>query len=185
MPERSDFDFGILYTQRGQAVFGMAAKICGRDHAADVTQDVFVELWQNPGRFHADRGSLRTYLLTIAHHKAVDHVRSGVARSARERRVPVEDLARNDRGGNGLLAQEDRVRVARALMTLTPDQRDAIVTAYFWECTYREAAVVLRQPEGTVKSRIQSGLMQLRVFMSGEMSQFDPSVQNRQKERQD
>jgi RNA polymerase sigma-70 factor (ECF subfamily) len=168
MPEDRDFDLRSLYIQHGPAVFGVAAKICSRDHAADVTQEVFTELWQNPGRFHPERGSMRSYLLTIAHHKAVDLVRSGVARTGRERRVSAETLAPYEDIEFDSFAQEHANRLASALMTLPAGQRDAIVTAFYGQCTYREAALVLGQPEGTTKTRIRMGLMQLRTSLTTE-----------------
>jgi RNA polymerase sigma-70 factor (ECF subfamily) len=168
MYEARDSVFQSSYIEHSQAVFCVAAKICGTDYAVDVTQDVFVEFWQNPDRFDPERGTMRAFLVTIAHHKAVDVVRSGVARTARERRLSAVSWA-PDRGiDSNLISEEKGSRVTDALRSLPIDRRDAIVTAFYGECTYREAAVALGQPEGTIKSRIRSGLGQLRVLLADE-----------------
>jgi RNA polymerase sigma-70 factor (ECF subfamily) len=139
----------------------MAAGICGRDQAADVTQEVFLQLWCQPERFDPARGTLRTLLLTMAHHRAIDLLRAGAARQAREREHAPGDFVQPDVGSD-LLAEEHATRVTRALLQLPMERRDAIVTAYYGQCTYGEAAAVLGQPEGTIKARIRAGLRQLR-----------------------
>ncbi len=151
------------YRRHGGAVVGLARRVTGdATEAEDVAQDVFVRLWDHPDRFDASRGSLRTYLLTMAHSRAVDTVRSKSARWDRERRDAVStagagydvDLEVWD------LALADQV--AQAMAALPDDERRAIELAYFGSHTYREVARLLAQPEGTVKSRIRSGLRRMR-----------------------
>jgi RNA polymerase sigma-70 factor (ECF subfamily) len=130
--------------------------------AEDVTQEVFLRLWSEPDRFDPERGSLRSFLLAQAHGRAVDAVRSTSSRRAREAR----DAARTARAEYDLqheawdLALADQVE--RAMGELSDDERRAIELAYFDGRTYREVARVLEQPEGTVKSRIRSGMRRLR-----------------------
>lgn len=151
------------YRRHGGAVLGLAQRLLGTASSAeDVTQEVFVDLWRRPEQYDAARGSLRTFLLTKAHGKAVDLIRSESARGAREERSARETAA----GGYEVdryawdLAVADQVRVA---MEALPDgERKAIEMAYFEGRTYREVAAVLGEPEGTVKSRIRSGLRRLR-----------------------
>jgi len=150
------------YRRHGGAVRALAQRVVGSDFLADeVTQDVFLRLWREPEQFDATRSGLRTYLVAIAHHRAVDLVRSESSRAARERRgagrdatdYDVEHLAWD-------LAMAEQVRVA--LDGLPDGERDAIQLAYFEGRTYREVATLLGEPEGTVKSRIRAGLQRMR-----------------------
>lgn len=151
------------YRRHGGAVRALAQRVVGSDFLADeVTQDTFLRLWREPEQFDATRSGLRTYLVAIAHHRAVDLVRSESARAAREQRsaeprdstdYDVEHLAWD-------LAMAEQVRVA--LDRLPDGERDAIHLAYFEGRTYREVASLLGEPEGTVKSRIRAGLQRMQ-----------------------
>ena len=135
----------------------------GSDFLADeVTQDVFLRLWREPQQFDATRSGLRTYLVAIAHHRAVDLVRSETARSAREQRAaePPDASTYDVEHHAWDLAMAEQVRVA--LDGLPDTERDAIQLAYFEGRTYREVASLLGEPEGTVKSRIRAGLQRMR-----------------------
>lgn len=154
------------YRRHGAAVHNLARRVTGSAHLADeVTQEVFVGLWKRPGQFDADRGSLRSLLMTKTHSRAVDVVRSEEARSRRERR------SAEDRASAGYdidhyawdLAIADRVK--GSLETLRDEERLAIEMAYFDGMTYREVAEVLGEPEGTIKSRIRTGLQRLRGML--------------------
>jgi RNA polymerase sigma-70 factor, ECF subfamily len=154
-----------IYRRYGGAVWGLARRVLRDDHLAEeVCQTVFTDLWSHPERFDPSRGSLRSWLLTQAHRRSVDLVRSEEARRRRDardaREAPpawveseVEDMVAG-------LAVADEVR--QALDNLPPDERDPIVLAYFGGQSYRQAAAQLGQPEGTVKSRIRAGLKRLR-----------------------
>jgi RNA polymerase sigma-70 factor (ECF subfamily) len=152
-----------VYRRHAPALFGLARRIlAGRDLAEEVVQEVFLRLWNQPDRFDPDRGSLRTYLLTQTHGRSVDVIRAEASRRAREER----DARLTVDGSYDLerevwdLTQAEQVRAA--LAQLTDGERRAIELAYFGGHTYREVAVLLREPEGTVKSRIRSGLSRLR-----------------------
>lgn len=152
-----------VYRRHAPALFGLARRIlAGRDLAEEVVQEVFLRLWNQPDRFDPARGSLRTYLLTQTHGRSVDLIRAEASRRAREER----DARLTAESGYDLerevwdLTQAEHVRTA--LARLTDGERRAIELAYFGGHTYREVAVLLREPEGTVKSRIRSGLSRLR-----------------------
>ena len=159
--------FSAAYRDHGDAVFRHASLICGRTLAEDVSQEVFVELWRHPERFDSTRGTLRTYLATMAHNKAIDAVRSEDSRRSREaKNAPSETSGGGDDIDLGLVRSDETARIAEAVRGLPPVERDALVVAFFGRCSYRQAAVVLQEAEGTVKSRIRSGLRRLGVALS-------------------
>ncbi|MEO7837161.1 MAG: sigma-70 family RNA polymerase sigma factor [Acidimicrobiales bacterium] len=167
-------ELSIAYREHASAVYSLAVRVCGSSAAEDVTQDVFLRLWSNPERFDPARGSLRTLLLTMARNRAVDLVRSGEARRQREHRsAPSFGPAPAD--VEGLVEEKDtNSQILGVLDTLPPREKEAIVTAFYGACTYREAAAVLNQSEGTVKSRIRAGLRRLAADLD-ESSGLVPS----------
>jgi RNA polymerase sigma-70 factor, ECF subfamily len=151
------------YHRHAGAVYGLAKRLLGgQAQAEEVVQEIFLRLWNHPERFDPDRGSLRSFLLTQTHGRAVDLLRSDVARRRREERdateprPPVSDVDRELWN----LALADHVRTA--LGALQAGEREAIELAYFGGHTYREVATLLGEAEGTVKSRIRAGLKRLR-----------------------
>ena len=155
------------FTDFGGAVKSIAQRVL-RDEALaeDVTQDTFVGLWESPGRYNPDRGSLRTYLLTIAHRRAVDVVRSEVARTRRELKPPDPDYTDVE---EEVWSRDLSASVRAALDELKEGEREAIALAYFGGMSYVEVANKLGQPEGTVKSRIRSGMRKL----SGRLAELE------------
>jgi RNA polymerase sigma-70 factor, ECF subfamily len=159
----SEVALAEVYRRHGGAVFGLARRVL--DNAAeaeDVTQDVFVRLWNAPDRFDPARGSLRSYLLAQSHARAVDVIRSQNARRARE----TNDAMKTARAGYDMQNEAWDLSVAHhvteALASLPDDERRAIELAYFEGRTYVQVAEILNQPEGTVKSRIRNGMRRMR-----------------------
>jgi len=144
-------------------VYGLARRLLQVENLAEeVVQEVFLRLWNQPDRYDPARGSLRSFLLAHTHGRAVDLLRSEGARRQREER----EARVTAEGGYDLdhevwdMATAERVR--SALSNLPQGERAAIELAYFGGLTYREAAGRLGEPEGTVKSRIRTGLKRLR-----------------------
>lgn len=159
----------------------MALRITGdRAFAEEVVQEVFLRLWNEPERFDPARGSLRAFILTNTHGRSVDVVRSESARRSREER----EVRRTPPAGYDLerevwdLTLAEHVR--EAVADLRDEERAAIELAYFGGHTYREVAGMLDQPEGTVKSRIRTGLGRLRESLveRGAIGTGDPWLES-------
>jgi RNA polymerase sigma-70 factor, ECF subfamily len=154
------------YRRHAGAVFALARRLLvDRALAEEVVQEVFLRLWHRPEKFDPERGSLRSFLLAQTHGRSVDILRSEVSRRQREER----DARQTAESGYDIehevvdLAVADDVRAAMAV--LPASERAAIELAYFGGHTYREVATLLDEPEGTVKSRIRSGLRRLRTVL--------------------
>ena len=152
------------YRRHAGAVFGLAKRLLAEASLAEeVVQEVFLRLWNSPDKFDPGRGSLRSYLLAQCHGRSVDLLRSETSRRRREE----NDLRRTAEAGYDLerevwdLTVADHVR--EAIAKLPEGERQAIRLAYLGGHTYREVAELLDEPEGTVKSRIRSGLKHLRA----------------------
>jgi RNA polymerase sigma-70 factor (ECF subfamily) len=155
-----------LYSRHGDPCFALARRVTAdRVLAEEVVQEVFLALWRRPDRFDPERGSMRSFLFAYVHGRSVDLVRAEAARRAREQkgasRTPPSD-AELERAVADLSEGE---AVRRALAGLSDGEREAIELAYFGGHTYREVATLLEVPEGTVKSRIRSGLLRLRAAL--------------------
>ena len=151
------------YRRHAGAVFGLARRLL-TDHARaeEIVQEVFVRLWNEPDRFDPERGTMRSFLLATAHGRAVDLIRSETSRRRREQR---ESSLTADAGYDIAREVWDLAlagHVRDALEALEDGERSAIELAYFGGLTYREAALELGEAEGTVKSRIRTGLKKLR-----------------------
>jgi RNA polymerase sigma-70 factor, ECF subfamily len=154
--------FAQVYDQVAGAVFGMVRRVV-RDQAQseEVTQEVLLEVWRSASRFDPREGSASAWLMTLAHRRAVDRVRSAQASAEREKRVPAA-VRGYDHVAEEVEAKLEAQRVRRCLESLTGLQRESVTLAYYGGYTYREVAALLGVALGTVKTRMRDGLIRLR-----------------------
>lgn len=164
---RSQAALAEAYRRHSGSVYSLALRITrNRTLAEEVTQEVFVRLWNRWQSFDADRGTLRSFLLAHTHGRSVDLIRSEASRRTREEKETRQMVA-----VSGPTLEEEVVgiqvaeQVRAALSELKEGERAAIELAYFGGHSYREVAEMLGQPEGTVKSRIRSGLKRLSATL--------------------
>jgi len=157
--------FASVYDQLARPVYGLIRRVV-RDPAQseEVAQEVLLEVWRNATRFDPAKGSAATWVMTIAHRRAVDRVRSATAAAEREKRTSVL-LATGDDVAEAVEASLERERVRRCLDSLTELQRESITLAYYGGYSYREVAGLLGITLGTIKTRIRDGLIRLRDCM--------------------
>lgn len=156
--------FEELYDAVAPRVFGLVRRVV-RDPAQsqEVTQEVFLDIWSQASRFDADRGKAMSWILVIAHRKAVDKVRASQASSDRDLRVGIKEYQESyDDVADTVETQMESERVQKALEALTPAQQEAIRLAYYGGYTHQEVAELLKIPVGTVKTRIRDGMIRLR-----------------------
>ena len=159
-----------LYDRYSGFVYGLAVRtLVDRQAAEDITQEVFVSLWEHPERIDSGRGTLRGFLGTVTHRRAVDAVRREEAHRRREARVAREESDVPD-VAEAVLRSDTSGRVRSALDVLPEDQRRALELAYFHGYTYRQVAELLAIPEGTAKSRLRLALAHIADSLGSEMS---------------
>jgi len=165
---RGDEDaFGALYDRTNARVYGLIRRVL-RDpnQAQEVTQEVYVEVWRQASRFDPTKGSAMSWLLTIAHRRAVDRVRSAQAGAERDERYAASTMEiPSDVVSESVELKLEAGRVRRALIDLTEVQREAIALTYYGGYSHREVAELLDLPLGTVKTRVRDGLIRLRDAM--------------------
>lgn len=159
--------FADLYDATAGLVNGIVLRVV-RDpsQTEEVVQEVFVEIWRLAPRYDGTRGAVTSWMATIAHRRAVDRVRSEQSSRNRVEREASKVTREHDVVSEPVIdrdhAEFERRRVRKALDRLTDMQRQAVELAYFGGHTYREVAVLLGEPEGTIKTRIRDGMIRLR-----------------------
>jgi RNA polymerase sigma-70 factor (ECF subfamily) len=156
--------FRVLYDETCSRIYGIVLRILhSPDLAAEVTQDVYTEIWRQAARYSPEKGSVLTWMVTVAHRRAVDRVRSVASETSREDRyAALTAEPQVDRVWEAVERRMESERVRRAMASLTDVQREALSLAYFGGYTQTQVAALLQLPLGTVKSRMRDGLIGLR-----------------------
>jgi RNA polymerase sigma-70 factor, ECF subfamily len=149
------------YREHRSAIYEFAGRVFGPDRSAEVAEEVFLRLWKHPDQFDPSRGSLRPYLLASAHDVAIDFFRRDIARFQRDE--PGEQTSNDPESviESELRALEASARVAEALSSLDPGDRDAIVVAFYGGASYQAIAAATGLPAEAIKSRIRRGLLRM------------------------
>ena len=162
--------FAVLYDRHARAAYSLAYRMMGERQAAeDLVQDAFLKLWRAAGSYRVERGSVRTWLLSIVHNRGIDQLRSLSSRRRTQEKVeasaprvqPSEAFAESWRN-----AQRDQVR--EALKSLPAEQLKVLELAYFSGYTHVEIAELLELPLGTVKGRMRLGLQKVRDYFDSQ-----------------
>ncbi len=154
-----------IYDQYSALVYGIANRLLGIPAAADITQQVFLRLWERPDSFDPERGTLRTFLAVMARRRSIDNLRGRIRTTRREQTVARQAPASAPDVDEAAMAMIASERVRAAVATLPPEQRQAIELAYFDGLTFREVATVTGVPEGTAKSRLRLALARLAAHL--------------------
>jgi RNA polymerase sigma-70 factor, ECF subfamily len=159
--------FDQLYDELSASVYGLARRVV-RDpsRAEDVTQEVFLEIWRKAARFDRALGKGKTWVMTIAHRRAVDAVRRNEA-AKRSDQQGAPDEVTHDEPADAVIEAEEHGAVRECLDTLTDLQLESVRLAYFNGYTYNEVATLLQKPLPTIKTRMRDGLIRLRDCLEG------------------
>ena len=158
--------FSTLYEHHSRAVYSLAYRMMGERQAAeDLTQDAFIKVWRNAASYRVERGSVRTWVLSVAHNRGIDQLRAHASRRRTQDKIeasaprsqPSEAFAETWRN-----SQRDQVR--EALQALPPEQLKILELAYFSGYTHLEISELLSLPLGTVKGRMRLGLKKMRDY---------------------
>jgi len=156
--------FGQLYDQIAPRVLGLVKRLL-RDHAQseEVTQEIFLEIWQNATKYDPSKGGASSWIMTMAHRRAVDRVRASQASRDRDVKIGIRDFAPDyDNVAESVQIKIEHERVEKAMLRLTELQRQAVTLAYFGGFSHSEVATMLSVPIGTVKTRLRDGMIRLR-----------------------
>ena len=158
--------FGAVYDSLGAAVFGLARRVI-RDpaRAEEVAQEVFLQVWQTAARFDPERGRAKSWVMTLAHRRAVDAVRHDQAATNRDKAYDWSAGPDFDVVNETVTVRLEHEQVRRCMDGLTDLQREAINLAYYQGYTYAECATVLDANASTIKTRMRDGLVRLRDCM--------------------
>jgi RNA polymerase sigma-70 factor (ECF subfamily) len=160
--------FEVVFDRHGGVAFSLAYRMCGRRAMAeDVVQEAFLSLWRSGARYDRARGSVRSWVLSVVHNRAIDALRRGVVREGRtvDDEGLAERVAAPERTDVEVARREEAREVRGALGELPNEQRQVIELSYFGGFTHVQIAGMLEVPIGTVKSRMRLGLTKLRIVL--------------------
>ncbi len=162
---RGDADaFAQLYDLMAPRVYGLIRRVLRNPALSEeVTQEVMVEVWRTATRYDADRGSLASWILTMAHRRAIDRVRSEQSSADREQAVAAaSSITEYDEVAEAVTTNLEVEQVRHCLSSLTELQRESVTLAYYGGYSYREVAELLDAKLATIKARMRDGLIRLR-----------------------
>lgn len=156
--------FGALYDEISPRVFGLIRRLLvDHSQSEEVTQEVFLEIWQNAARFEPTKGGASTWILTMAHRRAIDRIRSSQSGRDRDVKIGIRDfVSEYDNVAETVEITIEHERVKEAMTQLTELQRQAVTLAYYGGYSHSEVATMLSVPIGTVKTRLRDGMIRLR-----------------------
>jgi RNA polymerase sigma-70 factor (ECF subfamily) len=157
--------FEVVYERHASAAFSLAYRIVGtRAGAEDVAQEAFLNIWRSGARYDRARGSVRTWVLGIVHHRAIDHLRRATVHDRRRASDEgVQERLEAPERTDAEVARRDEARVVRSALDELPSEQSRVIElAYFGGFTHTEIADMLETPVGTVKGRMRLGLQKLR-----------------------
>jgi RNA polymerase sigma-70 factor (ECF subfamily) len=160
--------FEVIFDRHGSAAFSLAYRMCGRrTMAEDVVQEAFLSLWRSGARYDHTRGSVRSWVLSVVHNRAIDAFRREVVRDNRDVHDDgiAEQMPSAQRTDAEVERRDEAQQVRNALSGLPKDQRKVIELAYFGGFTHMQIADMLRLPPGTVKGRMRLGLTKMRLAL--------------------
>jgi RNA polymerase sigma-70 factor (ECF subfamily) len=156
--------FSQLYDQMAPRVLGLVRRLL-RDHAQseEVTQEIFLEIWQTATRYDSNKGGASTWIMTMTHRRAVDRVRASQSSRDRDTKIGIRDYDPDyDNVSETVQTRVEHERVEKAMLRLTELQRQAVSLAYYGGYSHSEVAKLLSVPIGTVKTRLRDGMIRLR-----------------------
>lgn len=159
--------FSDLYDEVAPRVFGLVKRLLvDHSQSEEVTQEIFLEVWQTASRFDPNKGGATTWILTMAHRRAVDRVRASQSSRDRDVKIGIRDYQNDyDNVSTSVEVKVEHERVEKAMGRLTELQRQAIQLSYYGGYSNSEVAEILSVPIGTVKTRIRDGMIRLRDEM--------------------
>jgi RNA polymerase sigma-70 factor (ECF subfamily) len=158
--------FAVLYDRHGRAAYSLAYRMMGERQAAeDLVQDVFLRVWRSTASYRSNRGSVRTWILTIVRNRGVDQIRSHSSRRRTQDRVEASaETSQPSEAFTEAWRNSRRDQVRDALKTLPPEQLKILELAYFSGYTHVEIAELMDLPLGTVKGRMRLGLKKIKGY---------------------
>lgn len=163
--------FSLLYDRYAQTVYALAAHLVGAAEAEELTQEVFLTLWRSAEQFDAERGSFKSWFLTVARNRTLDALKQRTMVQRKQTALAVDQLFAStldpaEDALHNVWLKEHRDILSKALEGLPAEQRKVIVMAYFGGCSQTDIAELLDLPLGTVKKRIRLGMQKLRIALA-------------------
>jgi RNA polymerase sigma-70 factor (ECF subfamily) len=165
--------FELIYDRHGSVAFSLAYRMVGnRASAEDVVQEAFLSIWRSRVRYQAERGSVRSWVLGIVHHRAIDALRrSGVHDRRRASAEGIEEREEAPERTDVEAARREEARSVRAALDALPEPQSRVIElAYFGGFSHTQIAEMLKEPIGTIKGRMRLGLQKLRRELEGEVA---------------